>query len=117
MAKISIVDLEVQYCVGITDQERANPQKLLLTVEMTVDLTVAAMTDRIEKTINYQKVVDELARFGSGRSWRLLEKLVSNLVDRMLTEYEPESVFVEAKKFVVPQARYVSVSLSRTRQR
>jgi len=117
MGKIAIIDLEVHYCVGVTDQERAQPQKLLLTVEMNVDFTGAALTDRVEKTVNYQKVSDDLLQFGQGRSWKLLEKLVSNLADRILTEYEPDNVLVEVKKFVIPQARYVSASLSRARSR
>lgn len=115
MGKISIVDLEVNYCVGVTDQERAHPQRLLLTIEVTLDFTAAAMTDRVEKTVNYQRVSDDLLQFGQGRSWKLLEKLVSNLADRILAEYEPDSVYVEAKKFVIPQAKYVSVSTSRAR--
>jgi dihydroneopterin aldolase len=117
MAKITIVDLEVHYCIGLTDQERANPQKLLLTVEMNLDLSAAALTDRIEKTINYQRVVDDLLQFGHGRNWRLLERLVSNIADHVVTEYEPDSVFVEAKKFVITQARHVAVSMTRARQR
>lgn len=117
MARITIADLEVHYCVGLTDEERAQPQRLLLTVDMSLDFSAAALTDRVEKTINYQKVVDELLAFGQGRNWKLLEKLVSNIADRIMTEYEPESVFVEAKKFVIPQARYVAVSVTRGRTR
>src|SRR5579883_3272747 len=116
MAKIVIADLEVLYCIGVSDQERAQPQKLLL-IELNVDIGPAILTDRVEKTVNYQRVADDLLAFGQGRSWRLLEKLVSNIADRILSEYEPESVYVEAKKFVIPQARYVSVSLSRARAR
>jgi FolB domain-containing protein len=117
MAKISIVDLEVHYCVGVSDEERAQPQKLLLTVEMNTDFAAAALTDRVEKTINYQRVVDDLLQFGKGRNWRLLEKLVSNIADLIAAKYAPDSVFVEAKKFVIPQTRYVSVSMTRGRQR
>jgi dihydroneopterin aldolase len=117
MARIAIVDLEVHYCVGVSEEERAKPQRLLLTIEMNADVTAAALTDRVEKTINYQRVVDELLRFGEGRNWRLLEKLVSNIADRIMTEYEPDSVFVEAKKFVIPQARHVAVSITRGKQR
>jgi len=117
MAKIVIADLEVHYCVGVPDQERAQPQKLLLNIEMNVDIGPAALTDRVEKTVNYQRVVDDLLSFGQGRSWRLLEKLVSNLADRIMSEFEPDSVSVEAKKFVIPQARYVAVSVTRARAR
>jgi dihydroneopterin aldolase len=113
MARIAIVDLEVHYCIGVGNEERAKPQRLLVTIEMNLDFTAAAMTDRVEKTINYQRVVDDLLQFGEGRSWRLLEKLVSNIADRIMAEYEPDSVFVEVKKFVIPQARHIAVSITR----
>jgi dihydroneopterin aldolase len=115
MSKITIVDLEVSYCVGVTDEERATPQRLLLTVDMNFDFSSAAVSDRVERTINYQTVADDLLKFGEGRSWRLVEKLVANIADRILTEYKPEAVMVEAKKFSIPQARFVSVSTGKTR--
>ena len=115
MSRIAIVDLEVFYCIGVADEERAKPQRLLLTVEMNFDFSSAAISDRIEKTINYQAVIDDLMKFGEGRSWKLLERLVANIADLILLKYKPQTVLVEAKKFVVPQVRYVAVSLSRGR--
>lgn len=115
MSKIKLVDLEVHYRVGVTDQERAQPQRLLVTVEMDLDFSVAAVSDRMERTINYQAVADELLRFGDNRSWKLLEKLVTNLSERIMTQFGPEEVMVEIKKFSIPQARYVAVSTSRSR--
>ena len=49
MSKISIVDLEVFYRVGVPDEERAKPQRLLLTVEMEFDFSAAAESDRIAR--------------------------------------------------------------------
>jgi 7,8-dihydroneopterin aldolase/epimerase/oxygenase len=115
MSKITIVDLEVSWCVGVTDEERAKPQRLLVTVDMSLDFSSAALSDRIEKTINYQTVADGLLKFGEGRSWKLLEKLAANIVDWILDEFEPQGVMVEVKKFSIPQARFVSVSMGRTR--
>jgi len=115
MSKITIVDLEVFYCVGVTDEERAKPQRLLLTVDLNFDFSTAAVSDRIERTINYQTVADDLLKFGEGRSWKLVEKLVANVAERILAEYKPEAVMVEAKKFSIPQARFVSVSTGKTR--
>jgi FolB domain-containing protein len=115
MAKITIVDLEVFWCVGITEEERAKPQRLLLTVDMSLDFSSAAVSDRIEKTINYQTVADDLLKFGEGRSWKLVEKLAANIADRILDEYKPEGVMVEVKKFSIPQAKFVSVSMGKTR--
>lgn len=115
MSRIAIVDLEVFYCVGVPDEERAQPQRLLLTVELGFNFDSASVSDRIEKTIDYNEIAQDLLRYGEGRSWKLLEKLVANLADRIMTQYRPQSVAVEAKKFVIPQARYVSVAVSRTR--
>ena len=114
MSKITIVDLEVFYCVGVTEAERARPQRLLLTVDMNFDFTSAAVSDRIEKTIDYYAVAQDLLKFGEGRSWKLVEKLVSSVADRVLAEFKPRAVFVEVKKFTIPQARFISLSLTRS---
>jgi FolB domain-containing protein len=116
MSKIAIVDLEVFYSVGVTDEERAKPQRLLLTVDMSLDFTSASVSDRLERTINYQNVAEHLLKFGEGRKWKLVEKLVANLADWIMTEYKPEAVMVEAKKFSIPQAGYVSVSVERAQE-
>ncbi len=115
MSKITIVDLEVHFCVGVTDEERANPQRLLLTVDMSLDFSSAAVSDRIERTINYHTVAEGLLKFGEGRSWKLVEKIVDNIADWVLAEYKPQGVMVEVKKFTVPQARFISVSTGKTR--
>jgi FolB domain-containing protein len=114
MSRIAIVDLEVFYCVGVSEEERAQPQRLLLTVELTFNFESASLSDRIEKTIDYNEIVQDLLRYGEGRSWKLLEKLVANVADRIMTQYRPQTVTVEAKKFAIPQARYVAVALTRT---
>ena len=115
MSRISIVDLEVFYCIGLTDEERARPQRLLITVDLNVDFSSAALSDRVERTINYHTVAQRLLKFGDGRQWKLLERLVTNLADMILLEFRPEDVSVEVKKFSIPQAGYVSVTLTRSR--
>src|SRR5690349_13200189 len=98
MSRINIVDLEVFFQIGVTDEERAKPQRLLITVEMDVDFQTAAMSDRLEKTINYFDIAQELLKYGEGRSWKLLEKLTTNIADFILARFKPETVTVEIKK-------------------
>lgn len=117
ISKITITDLEVFFCVGVTDEERAKPQRLLITIDMAADISSAATSDRIEKTINYQDVSERVLKYGEGRSWKLIEKLATNLGDFVLSEYRPDAVLVEVKKFPIPQARHVSVSVTKSRQR
>lgn len=115
MSKINIVDLEVFLNVGVLDEERATPQRLLLTVEMELDFSSAAISDRITKTIDYFAVAQHLLNFGERRSWKLIEKLASDVADEILSEFHPQRVSVEVKKFPIPQARYVSVSVTKGR--
>src|SRR5260370_33067187 len=89
MSKIAIVDLEVSWCVGVTEEERATPQRLLLTVEMDFDFSSASVSDRIEKTIDYHEVAQEMLKFGESRSWKLIEKLAVNIASLVLTAYKP----------------------------
>lgn len=115
MSNISIVDLEVFYRVGVPDEERARPQRLLLTVGLDFDFSGAAKTDGIADTIDYFAVSQRLLQFGESRNWRLIEKVAAEIADMVLAEFQPESVTVEVKKFPIAQARCVSVSLTRKR--
>jgi dihydroneopterin aldolase len=113
MSSITIVDLEVFFHVGVPEEERAEPQRLLLTVEMDFDFNAAVKSDSISETIDYFAVAQRLLSFGRGRSWKLLEKLAVDVADLLLTEFKPQGVRVEVKKFPIPQARHVSATVAR----
>ena len=110
MSKISIVDLEVFYSVGVGDEERSRAQRLLLTVEIYFDFSAAAMGDRLTRTIDYFEACQKLLKFGEGRNWKLIEKVAVNVAAMIMADFKPQGVSVEVKKFVIPQARYVSVT-------
>jgi len=113
MDKIIINDLEVFYRVGVPEEERAAPQRLLISVEMSRDVSAAAADDDLTKTIDYYAVTRRLLSFGEGRSWKLIEKLAGDLVTSILADYEPDQVSIEVKKFVIPEAGYVAVRVTR----
>jgi dihydroneopterin aldolase len=115
MSKITIVDLQVFFHVGVPDEERAKPQRLLISVDMTYDFSSAAASDRVTKTIDYFEVAQKVAKFGEGRNWKLIEKVATDIADLVLNDFHPEAVTVVVKKFPLPQANYVSVSVSQTR--
>ena len=113
MPKITITDLEVHFCVGVPDEERAKPQRLLLTIEMEHDFCAAAATDDIAATIDYFDVSQKIMALENGRSWKLIEKLANDVADLVLTGYHPAAVTVTVKKFPIPQAAQVSVRLTK----
>ena len=115
MDKIIICDLEAFYRVGITEQERASPQRLLLTVEMTHDFKAAAARDNLAETIDYAAVSERLLHFGDDSQWELIETLAEDLAAMILDDFAPKQVSIEVKKFVLPMTRYVAVTLTRPR--
>jgi dihydroneopterin aldolase len=112
-SQISIVDLEVFYHVGVPEAERVKPQRLLLTVELDFDFSTAAGSDDLRDTVDYFAIGQRLLKFGDGREWKLIEKLAADIADLILAEFKPSRVTVEVKKFPIPQARHVSVKLSK----
>ena len=111
---IIISDLEVYYHVGVPDEERAAPQRLLISIRMEADFSAAIASDDLRATINYFAVCQRVLGFGEGKSWRLIEKLAGDIAETILREFKPQAVHVEVKKFIIPEARYVGVCLSRS---
>lgn len=116
MDTIIIQDLEVFYRVGVPDAERAQPQRLLLTVQMQHDFTACAATDDLTRTIDYFAVTQRLKRLGENQSWKLIEKLAVDIADVVLREFQPQTVAVEVKKFILPETRWVAVRIERVQR-
>jgi dihydroneopterin aldolase len=113
MDQIIINELEVFIRVGVPEVERAKSQRLLVTVEMDHDFTVAARNDCLRGTIDYHVVAARLAAFGRRRSWKLIETLAVDMAEMILREFKPKRVSLEIKKFILPKARHVSVRVTR----
>ena len=113
MDHIIISELEVFYRVGVPPAERAQPQRLLLTVEMGRDIAAAAAGDDLRHTIDYFAVSQRLLHWGEGREWRLIETLAVDIANLVLAEFAAQTVVVEVKKFIIPQTRYVAVRVRR----
>ena len=113
MDTIALCDLAVSFHVGVPDEERAQSQRLLLTVELEQDLSPAAASDDLRRTIDYHAVAQRLLGFGQGRSWKLIETLAADIAKMVLSDFGAASVSVTVKKFIIPEARYVAVRVTR----
>lgn len=114
---IIISELEVFYRVGVPDEERAKPQRLLLSLEIGHDFSAAAESDDIKSTIDYYSVCERLRSFGEGREWKLIETLASDIAALILDDFKAAKVQVEVRKFIIPDTSYVAVKLARGRER
>lgn len=114
MDKIVIKDLEVDAHVGVTAVERTQPQRLLITVELERDLAEAGRSDSEATTTRYDVVADMIHKIVHDRPYKLIEALVAEIAETILTRKLAVAVMVEAKKFSIPRSQYVSVQIHRT---
>ncbi|MCS1410904.1 MAG: Dihydroneopterin aldolase [Verrucomicrobia subdivision 3 bacterium] len=115
MDQIIIEDLEVYFQIGVPDKERAQPQKLHLSVVVEHSLDAAARSDDLSQTIDYDALTEQLIHFGESKEWKLLERLAHDIVRWILSEHGGDQVTVEVKKFIIPNARHVAVQLTRSK--
>ena len=115
MDKITIQDLAVLCHIGVPDEERAKPQRLLITVVMSGDFSSACRSDAIGDTINYFEVSRRVSEFCRQESFRLIEKLAHEVARIAIRDFGASEATVRVKKFILSDARYVSFELSRSR--
>ncbi|MEA2497171.1 MAG: 7,8-dihydroneopterin aldolase/epimerase/oxygenase, partial [Thermoleophilaceae bacterium] len=58
----------------------------------------ATVTDRLEDTIDYAEVCQQVALAAQERSYKTLERLCSHIADRMMDRYNADAVTVRATK-------------------
>ena len=113
---IRVVDLEVFARVGVPDEERREAQRLLISLEMSgASFSHAAGTDNLARTINYYDVAQRVKAVAADRARKLLETLAEELAADLFMSFPIKTITLEIKKFVLPDARYVSVQIERER--
>jgi len=77
------------------------------------DLRAAGSTDDLGKTIDYYAVSQRILKLAEGREWKLIEALAEEIATIARQEFGAFNVSVEVKKFIIPQAQHVSVTVYR----
>jgi 7,8-dihydroneopterin aldolase/epimerase/oxygenase len=114
MDQIIISDLEVHYRVGVPDEERTLPQRLLISVTIDHSFGSAQDSDDLSQTIDYGAITTQLNHFGNNKEWKLIERLANDIAQWILTDFQARQVTVEVKKFIIPNAKHVAVRLTRS---
>jgi 7,8-dihydroneopterin aldolase/epimerase/oxygenase len=98
LVTIEIVGLSLYTHHGVEEAERTVGQRLVF--DLSFDLTDcdATVTDRIEDTIDYGEVCQQVALAAQERSYKTLERLCSAIADRMMDRYNADAVTVRATK-------------------
>ena len=95
---IEIVGLSVFTHHGVEEAEREVGQRLVFDLSFELASCDATVTDRVEDTVDYADVCQQVALAAQQRSYRTLERLCAAIADRMIERYGTESVTVRATK-------------------
>jgi 7,8-dihydroneopterin aldolase/epimerase/oxygenase len=102
MDKIVVRDLQLPARIGVSTEERAAPQDVLVTAEMVADLSLAGASDNLADTVDYHSAVRTISELVRSSNSQLLEHLAEEIAARLLSLSLVVRVTVEVRKKVPP---------------
>jgi dihydroneopterin aldolase len=111
---IHIEQLEVFARVGVTENERSKPQRLTLSITVWPASGFQDLQDDITRTVNYSAIAVTSCEFLREKPAKLIETSATRLAAHLLKTFPIQKVQLELRKFVLPDAKHVSVSVTRT---
>lgn len=84
MDRITIRDIVAHGKHGANPGERDRAQPFHLEIDLDIDLSRAGCSDDLNDTVNYAEVYDDILAIVEQRSYLLLERLASAILDRVL---------------------------------
>ena len=112
--EVHIEQLEVFTVIGVLEHERKGLQRLTVSISFWPYQQAQDLADNIEKAVNYSAVAEETKRFAREQAVNLIETLADRLAGHLLKSFPIQKVTIELRKFALQDARYVSVTLTRT---
>jgi dihydroneopterin aldolase len=114
MDTVYIHGLTVDTVIGIFDWERKIRQKLVLDIEMAVDISPSAATEDIDRTVSYKDVSDRLTQFVEQSEFLLVETMAEQIASLILTEFPVPFVRIKlGKPGAIANAHDVGVIIER----
>jgi 7,8-dihydroneopterin aldolase/epimerase/oxygenase len=83
---------------GASDEERRQAQPIDVDLEVSVDLTPAAVSDRLRDAIDYTKLFEICERVVTKQSFALLEALARHIGERICEDDRVLEVVVRVRK-------------------
>ena len=112
---IHVEQLEMFAHIGVPDRERAKPQRITVTITAWPRTSLHGLGDDIGRTINYSAIARSVRDVVDERRDKLIETLAETIADRLLKDLPIRRLRIELRKFVLPDAAFVSVTMARER--
>ena len=117
--RINIKNLEIFARHGVFPEENALGQKFIISAVLTTDFSGAALTDDLNKSIDYGGVCHVIKNYVEGNVFKLIETVADGLARELLIEYPAlQKVQIEVKKPWAPVMLHLeTVSVEAERER
>jgi dihydroneopterin aldolase len=116
--KVSLENIRLYGYHGASENERELGQRFEIDVEITADLADAVASDRMAKTVNYEKVYRLVESEVVHEKYHLLETMADKIARDVLKQFDALEVVVRIRKPSVPIAGsidHVEVEVTHTR--
>ena len=110
---IHLSGLKVPAWIGVPAEERAHPQSLVISLELTPTRGLSGLGDDLSQTIDYVAVAERVRAVALAQKRRLLETLAEETAEALLSEHPIRRVTVEVRKFILPHCDHVAVRVTR----
>ena len=112
--QVHIEQLKVSARVGVLRGERARRQRLVLNITLLPARDLRDIQDAIARTVDYSALCREAKQFLSRQAPKLIETLADNLASHLLRKFRIRKISIEIRKFVLKDAAYVSITVTRS---
>lgn len=110
---VIVSQLVVHAHVGVPAAERGVAQRLTISLRLVPKRGLAGLADDIANTVDYAAVCTAVRHEAESRPRKLIETLAGDIASLLLARFAVSSVEVEVRKYVIPGAEYVAVTIRR----
>ncbi|KAB2644100.1 MAG: dihydroneopterin aldolase [Verrucomicrobia bacterium] len=112
---IEIKSLEVITSIGVSKEEQAMKQQLLCDLRFTACTQQESLEDELSATIDYVAISRCVQEVASEAPRKLLETLADDITKFLILKFEILWIELTLQKFILPNTKYVAVSVRRER--
>ena len=119
MDKILVRNLKIFAYHGVNPEEKEDGQNFVLDIDAYVDISVPCITDNVDDTVSYAKIIKETAKIFTCQKDDLLERAAQRIADGLLERFDKiQKLRILLKKPEAPikaDFEYVAVEIFRER--
>lgn len=115
MDKIILSQIQVKTIIGVLNWERKLKQKLLIDLEVSLDLSKAGQSDDLNDSVDYAKIAARCVEIATQGQFFLLEALAEAVAKALLQEFKLKTVLIKVTKpEIIPGCKSVSIVIERS---